>query len=182
MSTTTVTTTYLEMHSPAELRAKRHADARFRIDEATMPQWQFNRFLYCAVGDAWHWYEKRTWSEAQWRGYVESDNLRTFVAYYDGSPAGYYELRRDDEGGVEIVYLGLLPAFVGRGFGGPLVTSAIEQAWRMTPKRVWLHTCTLDHPTALANYQARGLKIYHVESKTVQLPGSNALADMREPV
>jgi GNAT superfamily N-acetyltransferase len=182
MSVITVTTTYLEMHSPAELRPKRHADARFRIDEATTRQWQFNRFLYFAVGEDWHWYEKRTWSDDRWRNYVESDDLRTFVAYYDGSPAGYYELRRDDRGGVEIVYLGLMPAFVGRGFGGPLVTSAIEEAWRMKPNRVWLHTCTLDHPTALANYQARGLKIYHVESKTVRLPNSDALAIEIKPI
>jgi GNAT superfamily N-acetyltransferase len=165
MPVNAVTVTYLEMHSPDELRPRRCDDRRFRIDEATTPQWQFNRFLYCAVGEPWHWLEKRGWTDAQWRDYVESDNLRTFVAYHDGSPAGYYELRRDEQCGIEIVYLGLLPAFVGRGFGGALVTSAVEESWRMMPARVWLHTCTLDHPAALANYQARGLKIYRVETK-----------------
>jgi GNAT superfamily N-acetyltransferase len=161
----TVTVTYLQLLSPGELRAKRSADPRLRIAEATTPQWRFNRFLYFAVGDDWSWYEKRVWTDEQWRDYVESDRLRTFVAYHDGSPAGYYELRRDEEGGVEVVYLGLLPAFIGRGFGGALVTSAIEEAWRMEPARVWLHTCTLDHPSALANYQARGMQIYHVEAR-----------------
>jgi GNAT superfamily N-acetyltransferase len=174
MPLTVVTTTYLEMHSPGELRPKRLADPRFRIAEATTPQWQFNRFLYCAVGDDWHWYEKHTWSEKQWRDYVESANLRTFVAYYDGSPAGYFELRRDNDGGVEVVYLGLLPAFVGRGFGGPLVTSALEEGWKMNPNRVWLHTCTLDHPAALSNYQARGLKVYYVETKERDISNRSA--------
>ncbi len=165
---TTVITTHLEMHSRDELRAKRCNDPRFRIDEATTPQWQFNRFLYCAVGDSWRWLEKRTWSEEQWRSYVETNRLRTFAAYYDGSPAGYYELRLDDEGGVQIEYLGLLPAFVGRGFGGALLTSALEQAWASNPARVWVHTCTLDHPAALSNYQARGMTVYRVETKEME--------------
>ena len=87
-------------------------------------------------------------------------------AYYDGSLAGYYELRRDDEGGVEIAYFGLLPGFIGRGLGGALLTSAIEDAWRTTSSvsRVWVHTCTLDHPSALGNYQARGMVIYKQET------------------
>jgi GNAT superfamily N-acetyltransferase len=165
---TTVTTTYLEMHSPDELRPKRCHDSRFRVDEATMPQWQFNQFLYFAVGEHWRWMEKRSWTEQQWRDYVESDRLRTFAAYYDGSPAGYFELRRDDEGGVQIEYFGLLPGFVGRGFGGALLTSALEVAWDMKPVRVWVHTCTLDHPAALANYQARGMKVYRVETREIE--------------
>ena len=159
-----VVTTYLEMRSPDELRSKRCKDDRFWIGEATVPQWQLNRFLYFVVGDGWTWTDKRPWSDEQWRDYAESERLRTFCAYYDGAPAGYYELRRDEEGGVEIAYFGLLPAFIGRGFGGALLTSAIEEAWRMSPSRVWVHTCTLDHPAALANYQARGMRIYKVES------------------
>jgi GNAT superfamily N-acetyltransferase len=63
---------------------------------------------------------------------------------------------------VEIAYFGLLLKFIGRGLGGALLTSAIENAWAWspTPSRVWVHTCNRDHPSALANYQARGFKIY----------------------
>jgi GNAT superfamily N-acetyltransferase len=162
---TTVTTTYLEMTTPAELRPKRIADPRFRIEQVAPVDWRLNRHMYCAVGEPWQWLEKRAWTDGQWRDYAESDRLRTFVAYYDDSPAGYYELRRDDGGGIEIVYFGLLPQFVGKGFGSALLTSALEEAWRMAPSRVWLHTCSLDHPAALANYQARGMKIYRIETK-----------------
>lgn len=156
-----MTTTYLEMRSAGELRPKRHADERFWIGEATTPQWQFNRFLYLTVGAAWSWTDNLGWTDAQWQAYAESDSVRTFVAYYDASPAGYYELRRSADG-VQINYFGLLPAFIGRGFGGALLTHALEAAWDMKPDRVWVHTCTLDHPAALANYQARGMKIYKV--------------------
>jgi GNAT superfamily N-acetyltransferase len=159
----TVTTTYLQMRSPQELRPKRCADDRFWIGEAKVRQWQFNRFLYFAVGEAWSWNDKRPWTDEQWQEYVASPQLRTFGAYYDGAPAGYYELRRDDQSGIEIAYFGLLPAFIGRGLGGALLTNAIEEAWQMSPGRVWVHTCTLDHPSALANYQARGMEVYKVE-------------------
>jgi GNAT superfamily N-acetyltransferase len=155
------------MRSPAELRPKRSADARFQIKEATVKQWEFNRFLYLLVGRDWCWNDKKAWTAEQWRAYAEPDGLRTLVGYYDGSVAGYYEMRRDNFGGVEIAILGLTPKFVGRGFGGVLVTSALETAWQMSPDRVWLHTCTLDHPAALPNYQARGLRIYRVETVSV---------------
>ena len=93
--------------------------------------------------------------------------LRTFAAYYDQSVAGYYELRHDAQGAVEIAYFGLLPEFIGRRLGGALLTSAIQQAWSrsggVAPNRVWVHTCNRDHPQALANYQARGMVIYKVE-------------------
>ena len=81
--------------------------------------------------------------------------------------AGYYELRWDNEGGIEIAYFGLLPGWIGRGLGGALLTSAIEEAWRIdtNPSRVWVHTCNRDHPQALANYQARGMIVYKVEKE-----------------
>jgi GNAT superfamily N-acetyltransferase len=162
-STAYVITTYLEMRSPEELRPKLCADERFWIGEATVKQWQFNRFLYLTVGSPWAWNDKRDWTDEQWRQYAESEQLRTFGAYYDASPAGYYELHRNGDE-VEIMYFGLLAAFVGRGLGGVLLSRAIEDAWQVKPRRVWVHTCTLDHPAALANYQARGMKIYKAET------------------
>lgn len=158
-----VTVIFLEMRSPGEVKPKVTDDPRFQVRQATTPQWQFNRFLYSFVGEAWRWREKLVWTDDQWRAYVESDQLQTFVAWYDGSIAGYYELRSEEESGVEIAYFGLAPQFIGRGLGGPLLTSALQEAWRRTNERVWVHTCTFDHPAALANYQARGLRIYKRE-------------------
>ncbi|HUE72713.1 MAG TPA: GNAT family N-acetyltransferase [Pirellulaceae bacterium] len=160
----TVTTTYLEICSRDELRPTQVAHDRFWIGEATAKQWQLNRFFYLTVGEAWQWIDKRDWTPDQWQAYAEADRLRTFVAYWDGSPAGYYELDAHADGSIEIAYFGLLPAFCGRGLGGALLTNALENAWDMQPTRVWVHTCTLDHPAALANYQARGMKVYREET------------------
>ena len=159
-------TTYLEMWSQDQLRPK-HADARFRVREKKNRDWRFNRDLYLRVGEQWDWSDKRSWTDEQWKEYATAPELRTFAGYHDGLLAGYYELRRDTDGGVEIAYFGLLSEFIGRGLGGVLLTSAIEQAWRMqpNPSRVWVHTCNRDHPEALANYQARGMIVYKVEEE-----------------
>lgn len=162
-----IVTTYLEMCSPDQLRPKRCTDGRFQIREKNERDWRFNRDLYFAVGENWLWTDKRPWSDEQWEEYGLAPRLRTFGAYHGESIAGYYELRRDHEVDVEIAYFGLLPEFIGRGFGGALLTSAIEEAWRLSHliTRVWLHTCARDHPQALANYQARGMTIYKVDEE-----------------
>ena len=157
-------TTYLEMRLPEQLRPKR-ADERFQVREQKARDWQFNRDLYFRVGELWDWIDRRPWSDKQWEQYAAAPELRTYAGFYDDALAGYYELRRDDEGGVEIAYFGLLPEFIGRGLGGALLTSAIEEGWRMSANRVWVHTCNRDHPQALANYQARGMMIYKVEKE-----------------
>jgi GNAT superfamily N-acetyltransferase len=160
-------TTYLEMRSPDQLRPKR-AEARFQVREQKQPNWVFNRDLYFRVGEQWEWIDKRSWTDDQWKEYANAPELRTFAGYYDAALAGYYELRCGAEGGIEIAYFGLLPEFIGRGLGGALLTSAIEEAWSrrhagIVPKRVWVHTCNRDHPQALANYRARGMVVFKVE-------------------
>jgi GNAT superfamily N-acetyltransferase len=152
------------MRSADQIRPK-NADARFQVREETERDWRFNRDLYFRVGEQWDWVDKRPWTNGQWKEYAMTPELQTFAGYYDDVLAGYYELRQDKEGGIEIAYFGLLPGWTGRGLGGVLLTSAIEVAWRIEPKpsRVWVHTCNRDHPQALANYQARGMVVYKVE-------------------
>ena len=166
MATEPLITTYLEMRSADQLRPK-PADSKFQIREKTERDWRFNRDLYFRVGEQWDWIDKRSWTDDQWKEYATAPELRTFAGYYDDALAGYYELRRDREGGMEIAYFGLLPEWIGRGLGGALLTGALENAWRMepTPSRVWVHTCNRDHAQALANYQARGMIVYKVEEE-----------------
>jgi GNAT superfamily N-acetyltransferase len=161
-------TTYLEMRSRDQLRPK-PGDVRFQVREKVERDWRFNRDLYFRVGTQWDWIDKQPWTDDQWKEYATAPELRTFAGYYDDALAGYYELCRDTNGEVEIVYFGLLPKWIGRGLGGALLTSAIEQAWvrrdGIEPTRVWVHTCNRDHPQALANYQARGMVVYKVEQQ-----------------
>jgi GNAT superfamily N-acetyltransferase len=166
----TVVTTYLEMRTPAELRRARPPPENFPILRAEVPCPELNAFLYAAVGASWHWYQRRAWSHAQWHAWLDRPELETWVGYVGGNPAGYFELEFQADAGAEIAYFGLLPQFIGRGLGGPLLTAAIERGWERGAERVWVHTCNLDHPSALRNYLARGLRIYDRETETIDLP------------
>ena len=159
-----VTIYYLEMRDPAALRAVSER-AGLEVEEVRHKQYPLNRFLYQLVGGDWDWTDKLVWTDDDWRALVERDEHRTFMARCDGAIAGYYELEKRG-GDVEILYFGLAPGFIGRGFGGDLLTRAIRSAWSWPGcERVWVHTCSLDHPSALANYRARGLQLYKQETQ-----------------
>ena len=159
-----LTTYYLEMTSAEALLEKPDAGGLV-VTECEIAQFQLNRFLYKFVGQPWNWLDKLSWSDQQWHDYVDDDRLHTWIAYFRGAIAGYYELQQQSGGDVEIAYFGLAEQFIGRGFGGYLLSHAIRSAWAMGgTRRVWVHTCSLDHPGALGNYQARGMSLYRTET------------------
>lgn len=160
-----VTIWSLEMTDPAELRRSQLPAGDLRLLRVTRPNPAYNKFLYSEVGREWQWFDKLEWSDAQWRDWANRDALETWVLYEAGAPVGYFELEQQAEGSVEIAYFGLMPGYQGRGLGGYLLSECIARAWAMGAQRVWVHTCSLDHPSALANYQARGLKIFDETSE-----------------
>ena len=158
-----VITYYLEMTSAAELKPKLDSKGLI-VKECEIKQFQVNKFLYQFVGAAWEWTDKLKLSDANWQAYAENDNLRTWIAYYKGTIAGYFELQQQAEGTVELAYFGLAKNFIGKGFGGYLLSQAIKEAWGWgNTQRIVVHTCSLDHPSALNNYKARGFSVYREE-------------------
>lgn len=168
-----VTTYYLEMTDRQQLRPKPTDKPNFVIEAAQIPLPELNRFFYITVGKDWFWTDRLGWTVKQWAAWVERPELKTWLGYLSGTPAGYFELEAQPGGNIEVAYFGLLPRFTGLGLGGAFLTRAIEQAWAWGAARVWVHTCTLDHPSALANYQARGFRIYDrkTEHRYLSEPG-----------
>lgn len=155
----------LEMTDRNQLKPKHEAHG-LTVVEVKIKQYQFNRFLYQFVGAAWQWTDKLALSDRQWQEYSEADNLHLFVAYKEGAPTGYFELQQQEDDNVEIMYFGLAEHFIGKGFGGYLLTQAIEKAWALpNTRRVWVHTCSLDHPSALQNYQDRGFRLFRTDTE-----------------
>jgi GNAT superfamily N-acetyltransferase len=165
-----VTTTHLEMTDRAHFRAPRPPAMGFELVRVELPCPELNRFLYSAVGADWCWYSRLSWNYARWLAYLDRPELETWVAYVAGTPAGYYELERQAGANVEIAYFGVMPGFIGKGIGGALLSKAIARAWDTGAERVWVHTCSLDHPQACTNYQARGFTVFRTEEKVEDLP------------
>jgi GNAT superfamily N-acetyltransferase len=153
-------TTYtLEMHSPYDLRPKRVEMPNLRVERVETPCPELNKFLHTVVGEAYRWGGRQDWTREDWIAYAHREDLETWVAYLAGTPAGYFELERYPGGDVHILNFGLLAPFIGRGLGGHLLTVAVERAWAWGANRVWLTTCSHDHPHALQNYMARGFRL-----------------------
>ena len=97
------------------------------------------------------------------------------MLYAEGVPAGYAELDARREPEIELSYFGLVPDFIGQRLGPYLLSFAIRTAWSRRPSRVWVHTCTLDHPAALGLYQRAGFIAYKEELETADDPRSLGL-------
>ena len=164
-----VTRTYLELRAPEDLVAEASAPEQVRLERVESCPPSFFRFLYSEVGRQHHWRDRLPWTDEQIRAHLAGP-IDLWVPYVRAVPAGYFELARHDDGSVEIAYFGLLPEFVGRGLGKYLLTRAVEEAWALHPNRVWLHTCTLDHPSALPNYLKRGFQPVRTEVYQTEIP------------
>lgn len=165
-----VTTWHLEMTAPTQLRPPSRPGAGLAVREVAAPDPELNLRFYTTVGARFHWVDRLPWTAEQWRRWAADPDVTTLVAEVDGVEAGYAEIHRQDRGDVELAFFGLLPGFIGRGIGSAFLFEAVCRAWSLGARRVWLHTCSLDHPTALPGYLARGFQRFKaVESERPDL-------------
>ncbi len=162
-----VTRTYLEMKAPGDLRPAPIPQPAPRLERLKHCSPAVFRTLYTEVGRAFHWTDRLLWTDATIQRHLSNPGVSIWLMSEAETPAGYFELRAHDDGSVEIAYFGLLPSYIGRGWGKYLLTRATQAAWEVGPSRVWLHTCTLDHPSALPNYLKRGFGPVRQEVYTV---------------
>jgi GNAT superfamily N-acetyltransferase len=174
-----VTRTYLQLLHPTDLNAARVDDVRARIDRVVDSPASFYRYLYAEVGRFYHWIDRLPWTDDEIRAHLARPEITLWVMNCEGSPAGYFELEKHDDGSTEIAYFGLLQEFLGRGLGKHLLSVAVEQAWSDGRNRVWLHTCTLDDPAALPNYIKRGFQPFRTENYSTELADGEELRAQR---
>jgi len=129
------------------------------------PDFQLNKFFYKQVGKKHRWIDRLSWSDEKWINYISNKNLETYIICESEKLVGFFELLNNPElQETEISYFGLLEEYIGKGIGGYALSVAIRKSFEKNIKRVWLHTCTLDHPNALKNYIARGMTIFKKEN------------------
>lgn len=176
-----VTTWYLDYQGPT-LQLPQWP-AGFQLIEAEIPSPEFSQFLFTAVGTPWGWFSRLSWTYQDWQDYLMSGQVRTWVLYQQGVPAGYVELwcHPEDQHSVELKFFGLMPAYIGKGLGPLLAQAAIALAQQWHAGRVWLHTCSDDHPAALATYQRAGFAVVGEEQEAGSLPGDYAQIALCSP-
>jgi GNAT superfamily N-acetyltransferase len=121
------------------------------------PRPEAYRALFRRVGAPWLWYSRLAMDEAALLAIIGDPAVEVYAAIdRAGVEVGFLELDFRHTGACELSYFGLVPEVVGRGNGRWLMAHALGAAWRPGLERVWVHTCTLDHPSALPFYRRCG--------------------------
>tara|TARA_B100000900_G_C20137055_1_gene536425 strand:+ start:22 stop:525 length:504 start_codon:yes stop_codon:yes gene_type:complete len=159
---------YLEINSLRDLNKPSTSPEGYILELVEPQDFQLNKFFYKNVGKKHHWVDRLIWTEKQWFQYTSDENVKTYVLKKKEDLAGYFELiEHKDKEEIEIAYLGLLEEYHNQKLGSYLLSLAIKFSFLNDPKRVWVHTCSLDHENALKNYIARGMKIFKKETLTI---------------
>ena len=155
---------YLEINSKQYFNEVIEPSKDYSLNLLEPMNFELNKFFYKNVGKKHHWVDRLVWTEKQWVDYTSDQKIRTYVFKIKEDLAGYFELiLHHDKKEVEIAYLGLLEEYQNQNLGSLLLVLAIKNSFLNNPKRVWVHTCSLDHKNALNNYLSRGMKIFKKE-------------------
>jgi GNAT superfamily N-acetyltransferase len=169
-----VTRTHLELRSADALRRVPAPAAPVTLRRLRPIRAAEYRALYTLVGERWLWRDRLVWTDHELDTYLSSPNVHIWLLSSGGATAGYFELQQHGSDSVEVMYFGLVPAFIGQRLGGWMLTRAVEEAFALGVDRVVLNTCTLDAPQALPNYLARGFSIVREERYLLDVPASSA--------
>lgn len=129
------------------------------------------RTLFRRIGEPWLWFSRLVMADADLRKILDDPAVEVLaVADAAGIEIGMLELDFRRAGECELAYFGFVPELAGKGNGSWLMAHALMLAWRSGIERVWVHTCTLDHPGALGFYRKHGFVPYRREVETFADP------------
>ncbi len=163
-----ITRNYLEINSLNELSEVKKPNSNLILEKISSNDFQLNKFFYKQIGKNHQWNDRLAWDDKKWIDYVSNSNVFTFVLKDSENVAGFFELiYHKDKSEVEIAYFGLLSNYIDKKLGSYMLAEAIKISFSFKVKRVWVHTCSLDHKNALNNYLSRGMKIFKKEIITI---------------
>ena len=156
---------YLEISSINELLVKNKPFSDLYLEKVNPPDFQLNKFFYKEIGKKHSWTDRLVWDDKKWIDYLENSGVNTFILKHNKDFIGYFEQIFDkDKLDCEIAYFGILEEYIGKKFGGYFLSEAIKISFNIGSKRIWVHTCSLDHKNALQNYLSRGMKVFKSET------------------
>ena len=156
---------YLEIISINELIEKNKPLNDLYLEKVNPPDFQLNKFFYKQIGKKHCWTDRLIWDDKKWIDYLENSGVNTYILKHNNNFIGYFEqIFNKDKLDCEIAYFGILEEYIGKKLGGYLLSEAIKISFNIGSKRIWVHTCSLDHKNALQNYLSRGMKVFQTET------------------
>ena len=155
---------YLEIKNLKDLKAVGEPDSECNIEAVNPVDFHLNKFFYKQIGKSHRWTDRLSWADQTWHNYINNKNVKTFVLKKKSNLVGFFEqIFNKENNDYEIAYFGILDEHRNQRYGGYLLSSAIKLSLQDGARRVWVHTCSLDHKNAIKNYLARGMKIFKKE-------------------
>ena len=156
---------YLEIRSINELVEENKPNENVILEKIDPPDFQLNKFFYKEIGKNHRWIDRLSWNDKKWINYINNSSVVTYILKNKEDLVGYFEQNFNNEKlECEIAYFGILEEYFGKKLGGYLLSEAIKKSFEKNSKRVWVHTCSLDHKHALSNYISRGMKIFQTDT------------------
>ena len=149
--------THLEMRSQPDL-----GDVAFpsglalRWVREAKPDWY--RALFTLIGSDWLWMSRLTLSDRDLGKILASEQIEIWTLTQDGQDLALCEIRHYQDRRAELSFLGLEARLQGQGVARPLMAHACARAFSRPIDRFTVHTCTLDHPSALPFYMRSGFQ------------------------
>ena len=161
--------THLEMRAPPALRPVAE-DPALALDRMQGVDLDGYRDLIRLVGSAWLWQARLVIGDRDLVAVLGDPGVEVFTLRRSGAAIGMLELDLRDPGACEVAFFGVIASAQGTGAARWMMNRAMTMAWRDGVKRVWLHTCTLDHPAASAFYRRTGFVTTHQEVELLADP------------
>ena len=156
---------YLEIRSINDLVEANKPNENLILEKVDPPDFHINKFFYKEIGKNHRWIDRLSWNDKNWINYINNSSVVTYILKNKEDLVGYFEQNFNNKKlECEIAYFGILEEYFGKKLGGYLLSEAIKKSFEKNSKRVWVHTCSLDHKHALSNYISRGMKIFQTDT------------------
>ena len=147
--------THLQMFRRPPSREER-SEASWSLSKLDFVDMEHYRMLFRRVGEDWLWSSRLQMNEGKLSAVLAEPLYEAYVFYAQGHQEGLAELDFRSVGECELSFFGLTPELVGQGAGRWMMNRVLGLAWSRPIQRLWVHTCSLDHPGALAFYIRSG--------------------------
>jgi GNAT superfamily N-acetyltransferase len=140
------------------------------LRKADAPPLDWYRDLHRRVGEDWLWFSRLRMNDTELAAIIHDTRIEIYALVVDGRDEGLLELDFREPGQCELVYFGVTNSLIGTGAARFLMNRALERAWSSDVRRVWVHTCTFDHPSAVAFYQRSGFRPFRRQIEVADDP------------